>query len=174
MGLQISVIICMGVALATLVSLIVGSFKLHRVGNASLEEVLLREREISDGLKKLCELKGPERLALCRSLAKSMQWAAIYLRSMLHDPLTEQTEEVRQLATAAYTESHELLSTVQRILFRMRFRPLLVKDCHQVLEAAQQHYRMWLAFLRLWRAQYPDRFGDLVIPDPSERAGSSS
>jgi hypothetical protein len=168
MGLPISFVICGAIAGLTIYLGIVQTLQVRRLERSSLDEVLRREQEITEGLQKLCELEGAERLVVCRSLANAMGLDASYLLQMVWGPFLDQAEEkaeIRELRLAAIREARAVVRMVKRTSFLMSFRPSLVKDCHRMVETAQQHCRMWIAFLRLWRAEYPDQFGDLAVPE---------
>lgn len=165
MGLPISFFICGMFAVLTVYMAIYHTLQLRRERKTEFEEVLRRADNIMEALKKLPQLEGKERRAACRAITKDMCFHCVFLLHMVwgsYATLPEQESEMGKLTLAAIQEARLLNWELRCFLLQLRFMPSRVKDCRRrIRRAAVKHIRMWKAFLRLWRVQYPDEFKDL-------------
>lgn len=167
MALPISILICGAVSVATLYLMVQHFIRCRRQEGLSLEELDRRSERLVRELKRLSGLQGEQRLAACRTIAEEMRWHSGFLLSIVNDwryDNREKEDETTEPAIAVYREARELHRMVTRILFLMRFRPSLLKDCHRLREAARQFGRMWEAFSRFCQAQIPNELEGLEPP----------
>lgn len=166
MGLPISFVICGFIAALTVYMAFYYALQIRREEKTDFQEVLRRAENLMATLKKLPELQGKERLTACRAIAEDMCFHSVFLVRMVWGPyasLPEQESEIGKLMLAAIREARELNWQLRCFLLQLRFRPSRVKDCRRrIRRATVQHIRMWKAFLRLWRVQYPDEFRNLT------------
>jgi len=168
MGLSISIFICTAVAVATIGALILETFQRHRTEHRTVEDSLNTMRRITEALSELPNLQGKERAAKRRAIAREILLDTGFVLSMvmqcwLDEPPKDQ--EVRERTWDVVDEIRQLNWEVRKSLFLFRFRPRLVADCQRTLHAVLGHYRVWIAYVRLLKAKYPERYGELSVPD---------
>jgi hypothetical protein len=73
--------------------------------------------------------------------------------------------EIRELMHAARAKGLGVHWKISGLVFLLRFRPAVARDCRRVTEAGMQHCEAWIAFLRLLRAQHPAEMGHMELPE---------
>jgi hypothetical protein len=170
METPISLFICVGVAILTLGLYLYHSIVRRHLEPPTLDEASARLQQIAATLEKIPEMNGQERRAACRFIARAIRDDCHFLTYLLYQCYREedpQNKEVQRLSQVAFHETRQVLSSVNWLLFLLRFRPALVKDCSGIVDATLRYNQSWIAYCRLLRAQYPDLYGNLSIPDES-------
>src|SRR5215472_10583761 len=168
MELNVSIFICMAVAIATIGVMILETLQRHRIEHRTVEDSLNTMRRITETLSELPNLQGKERAAKRRAIAREILLDIGFVLSMVmerwHDDPPED-QEVRERTFDVMDEIRQLHWELRKSLFLFRFRPRLVADCQRTLHAVLGHYRVWIAYVRLLKAKYPERYGELSVPD---------
>lgn len=171
MGLNASFYICMGVAAATVLAAMLGTWRRSRTERRTIEESFARMGQITEWVLQLLELPEKERAAMRRAIVKEILLDAAFIHSMLagcdHDAASE-SDEVRERRKAAVLEVVDLILELRKTQFVFRFRPKMVADCRRIYKAIEGHYRAWIAFIHLLKAKYPERYGELSVPELSD------
>ena len=173
MGLNASFCICIGVAAATLLAMIRGAWQLRQIERRTIDESLARMRQITEWVLQLLELPEKERAAMRRAIVKEILLDAAFIHSLVatydYDAASE-SDEVRERRKAAAIETADLIWELRKTQFVFRFRPKMVADCRRIYKAIEGHYRVWIAFIHLLKAKYPERYGELSVPELSDEA----
>ena len=171
METPISLLICMAVATLTVaLGIYLSIVRLRNVKRPTLDEACARNHQIIATLERLSEMNGEERRAACRMVARAIRDDCRFLMGLICEAYLKErprNEEIKRLQRAAFRETRQVLSSVNWLLILLRFRPSLVKDCSEILDATFRHHDSWFAYIRLLRAQYPDLYGNLSIPEES-------
>jgi hypothetical protein len=169
MVLHASFFVCFAFTAACLLYLIVYSFIRERTPDViSFDQTIDRLRLITKEFLELQQLQGKEREALCRQIAALIREDSRGLLDFIHQACSAgppKDGEIRELMRVAHVKGLGVYWKISGILFLLRFRPALARDCRRVTEAAVQHAEAWLAFIRLLRAQYPAETGHLEMPE---------
>ncbi|HLJ28989.1 MAG TPA: hypothetical protein VKY85_19925 [Candidatus Angelobacter sp.] len=168
MAIPISIYICIGMAMLTIAYGIMHALELRRIESETSGDVLDRARQISEALQKLKELEGKEREASCRAIARAVRNDCDFLLDLVWQPYSDappKDKELERLTNEALSQIHHVYRMVNWILFLLRFRPSLVRDCRRVTEAVLRSRQMWIAYARLLRAQYPEEYGSLALEE---------
>jgi hypothetical protein len=160
MVLHASFFICFVFTAACLLYLIVYSFIRERTPDISFDRAAERVRRLTNKFLELQQAHSKEREVLCRQIA-----ALINFIDHACSAGPPQNGEIRELMRAAYLRGLGVYWRITVLLFLLRFRPALARDCRKVTLAAMQHAEAWIAFLRLLRAQYPAEMGHLELPE---------
>jgi hypothetical protein len=168
METPISFFVCTAVAFLTL-ALGLYHFIVERPREIpTLDESLSRLEQIRATLETLPEMDGQQRRAACRTVTRAIRDDCHFLIYLLCECYFEEdprNKEVKRLSQVAFRETQKVLSSVNWLLFLLRFWPSRVKDCSGIFDATFRHYRSWFAYIRLLHAQYPDLYGNLSIPE---------
>ena len=172
MAIPISLLVCAGIALATIGYAIKFSIDLFRTQNKILDnpfaETMERLRQLADLSPKLQQCEGKEREAVCRQIAQLIRADCRMLLYLVHHSSLDKLRddgEISRLGMAAYTQVRDVYLTIHWILLLLRFRPSLLSDCHRVRKTMRHHAHAWLAYFRFLRAQYPAEFGQMELPE---------
>jgi len=168
MVLHASFFVCLVFTTACLLYLIVYSLIRERTPDVSLNHAIDRVRLIANEFLELQQLHGRDREVLCRQIAALIREDCRWLLNFIHHACrakTHKDDEVRKLMQAAHLKGLGVYWKITGLLFLLRFRPALARDCRRVTEAAAQHGEAWIALFRLLRAQYPAEMGHLELPE---------
>ena len=168
MVLHASFFVCLVFATACLLYLIVYSFIRERTPDVSFDHAADRLRRITNEFLELQQAQGKEREALCRQIAALIREDCRCLLGFIDHACSAeppQDGEIRELMRAAHVKGLGVYWKITGLLFLLRFRPALARDCRRVTEAAVQHGEAWIALLRLLRAQYPAEMGHIELPE---------
>ena len=168
MVLHASFFVCLVFTTACLLYLIVYSFIRERTPDVSLDHATERMRLIRNEFLKLQQAQGKEREALCRQIAALIREDCKWLIHVIDQSCRVESakdDEIRKLMRAAHGKGVGVYWKITGLLFLLRFRPALARDCRRVTEAAMQHSEAWIAYFRLLRAQYPAEMGHMELPE---------
>ena len=168
MVLHASFFVCLALTIACLLYLIVYSFIRERTPDFNFDHAAARMRRITDEFLKLQQTQGKEREALCRQIASLIREDCRYLLSFIDHACSvepPQDGEIRELMRAAHVKGIGVYLKITGLLFLLRFRPTLARDCRRVTQAAMEHAEAWIAYFRLLRAQYPAEMGHMELPE---------
>ena len=168
MVLHASFFVCLVFATVCLLYLIVHSFIRERTPDVSFDHAIERLRQITNQFLQLEQLHGREREAVCRQIAALIREDCRWLLNFIHRACPAEPpkdSEIRELMRTAHLKGLEVYWRVTGLLFLLRFRPALARDCRRVTEAAVQHGEAWIAYFRLLRAQYPAEMGHMELPE---------
>ncbi len=168
MVLHASFLVCLALATACLLYLSVYSFIRERTPDVSFDHAADRVRRITNKFLELQQAQGKEREALCRQIAALIREDCRLLLSFIDRACSAgppQDGEIRELMRAAQVQGLVVYWKITGLLFLLRFRPSLARDCRKVTQAALQHAEAWIALLRLLRAQYPAEMGHMELPE---------
>jgi hypothetical protein len=168
MVLHASFFVCLAFTAACLLYVIVYSFIRERTPDVSFDHAADRLRRITNKFLELQQAQGKEREALCRQIAALIREDCRGLLDFIDRACSAgppQEGEIRELMRAAHVKGIGVYWRITGLLFLLRFRPSLARDCRKVTQAAMQHAEAWIALLRLLRAQYPAEMGPLELPE---------
>lgn len=171
MAIPVSLLVCLGMALATIgyaIRYTIYLFRAEKTFDIALNETPERLRQLCALVPKLQELKGKEREIACRQAARLVREdcrTLLYLINNFCLSGPPKDEEIRRLSIAASTQVRDVYLMTHWIFLLLYFRPSLLKDCRRVRETMWRHGQAWLACFRLLRAQYPAKWGNLDVPD---------
>lgn len=173
MGLNANFYICIGVAVATLLAAMLGTWRRSRIERRAIDESFAAMERITEWVLQLLELPEKERAAMRRAIVKEILLDAAFIYSLVagynHEAASE-SAEVRERRKAAALETVDLIWELRKTQFVFRFRPKMVADCRRIYKAIEGHYRVWIAFIHLLKAKYPERYGELSVPELSDEA----
>jgi hypothetical protein len=168
MVLHASFFVCLVFTTACLLYVIVYSFIRERTPDVSFNHAADRLRRITNEFLELQQAHGKEREALCRQIAALIREDCRWLLSFIDRACSAgppQDGEILELMRAAHVKGIGVYWKITGLLFLLRFRPALARDCRKVTQAAMQHAEAWIALLRLLRAQYPAEMGHMELPE---------
>lgn len=161
----ISLLICLGAGFAILGAVILGTLHRRRMGNYTVQDSLHAMERITAALSELPRLPARERTGKRRAIAKDILRDTGFLVSLVDGYRNDENPEIRDRAWSMLRETMQLSWEMRKLLFLLTFRPKLVADCQRVFYAAMEHCLLWIAYLRLLKARYPERYGGISEPE---------
>lgn len=168
MVLHVSFFVCLAFAAACLLYSLVYSFIRERTPDVNFDHAADRLRLITNQFLEFQQAQGKKREALCRQIAGLIREDCRYLLSFIDHACSGEPPkegEIRELMRAARVKGLGVYWKITGLLFLLRFRPALARDCRKVTQAAMQHAEAWIALLRLLQAQYPAEMGHIELPE---------
>lgn len=168
MELSASLYICIGFAAAGVLVMILGTLNLHRVERRTIDDSFAAMRRIEKWALQLPDLPEKERVAMRRAIVREILLDVAFIQSIVtgydHEG-SPQSDKVRERRSVAMGEIVQLIWELRKTQFVFRFRPKMVADCRRVYKAMEGHCRVWIAFLYLLKARYPERYANLTMPE---------
>lgn len=160
-----NLLICLGAGLAAIGAVILGTLTRRRLERYTMEDSLDTMQRITDVTTEMLQLPLEKRAAKRRMIAKDILRDLGFVFSLIEEYRFDDHPEVREQTLELRRKIVRLQLELQKILFLSRFRPRLVADCRCTLEAIESHYHVWLAYIRLLKAKYPERYRDVSVED---------
>jgi hypothetical protein len=164
----ISAFFCVAFAVFTLWAVVFEALRLRRREARTFQDSIDTVQRITEALMKLPDLQGRERAVTRLAIVKDIQLDAAFVHYVVagcyrdHPP---RDPEVRERMLDVLREIQELNWELHKCLFVFRFRPRLAGDGQRIFDAASRHCRVWIAYVRLLKVKYPERYGNISIPD---------
>lgn len=168
MAADASFYICVGFALCTLLALLMQAISRPRFETQTLDDSIARTKRILADAEELATLEGKARAAKRRKIAKEILLDIGFIHYLAYldyadDP--PKSPEVREHTLALFRQIHKLHWELHKNLFLFRFRPRVILDCRRIINAMEEHQRVWIAYCQLLKTKYPELYGSLSIPD---------
>jgi len=154
----ISLLICLGTAFATIGVVILETVYRHWIESYTLQDSLQTLERIRTAVSELPDLPPKERTGKRRAIAKDILRDVGFLVYLLDDCRNDSDPEIRERACNILREIMRLNWELRQLLFLLRFRPKLIADCQRIFDAAGGHCRVWIAYLHLLNAKYPELY----------------
>jgi hypothetical protein len=161
-------ILCVGFAAWLLGVLLLEALSRSRLARYTIDDSIETITRIQQATFTLLTLPPEQRPGARRAIAKDILLDIGFLQSLItedyrHDP--PKNPEIREQSLAVFDEIVKLSWQIRKSLFVFRFRPKLVTDCRLIFDALEGHYRVWISYLHLLKAKYPETYGGISLPD---------
>ena len=103
-----------------------------------------------------------KRKEIARAILLDLQFVISMVMQGADDDLCK-NQEVRERTRDVLNEIRQLRWELRKALFLFRFRPKLVADCQRILYAVHRHCNVWIAYMRLLKARYPELYRDVSL-----------
>jgi hypothetical protein len=161
-------ILCVGFAAWLLGVLLLEVLSRSRLARYTIDDSIETMKRIRQATSTLLTLPPEQRPAVRRAIAKDILLDIGFLSSLITEDYrrSPKNPEIRERSLAVFDEIVKLSWQIRKSLFVFRFRPKLVTDCRLIFDALEGHYRVWISYLHLLKAKYPETYGGISLPDP--------
>lgn len=163
--MAINLLICLSIALAAIWAVILATFQRWSIQSYNMDDALDTMRRITDVTTEMLQLPLEKRAAKRRMIVKDILRDLGFVLYLTEAYRFDDHAEIRERTWELMSKIVSLQLELQKIRFLSRFRPRLVADCRRTLEAIQGHYSVWVAYIRLLKAKYPERYRDVSVED---------
>lgn len=167
-AMHLSIMICAAIAAVTVGILVQQVYSNRRIEHRTFDDSLRAMERVTFLASELITLPLEQRAARRREIAQEILLDITFVYCLVSECWRESPSGNAEVVERTAEVMHRIIKlrgNLLKTLFLLRFRPKLVIDCRRIFEALEGHHRVWIAFLQLLKAKYPDRYGDLSISD---------